>query len=227
MHLGDVFPYPAPVTPVTSSPCHASLPSSPVSDSPSHPPPILAHHLGEIDIPESKADLLSLLSPYRSCVSLPSEPLGKTDAVQHSIHLTSGSTPTYVPAYRIPHSRRAMVDDAVRAMLQDDVIEPAASPFNAPLFLVPKSDGGLAAEQSQATCCIKIKIKIKAKQLPGIYWRRRDGEECCGCRKECGRQGHECGHRGCHAEIQGRPVLRAPKKIHQQKTARGAAENED
>ncbi|XP_045135005.1 uncharacterized protein LOC123518313 isoform X5 [Portunus trituberculatus] len=38
-------------------------------------------------------------------------------------------------------NRRAMVDDAVRAMLQDDVIEPAASPFNAPLFLFPKSDG--------------------------------------------------------------------------------------
>ncbi|XP_045135004.1 uncharacterized protein LOC123518313 isoform X4 [Portunus trituberculatus] len=37
-------------------------------------------------------------------------------------------------------NRRAMVDDAVRAMLQDDVIEPAASPFNAPLFLFPKSD---------------------------------------------------------------------------------------
>ncbi|XP_045135000.1 uncharacterized protein LOC123518313 isoform X1 [Portunus trituberculatus] len=73
-------------------------------------------------------------------VSLPGEPLGKTDAVQHSIHLTPGLTPTYVPAYRIPHSRRAMVDDAVRAMLQDDVIEPAASPFNAPLFLFPKSD---------------------------------------------------------------------------------------
>ncbi|MPC75100.1 hypothetical protein E2C01_069485 [Portunus trituberculatus] len=44
---------------------------------------------------------------------------------------------------------------------------------------------------------------------------------------KCGRQGPECGRRGCHAETRGRPVLRASKKIHQQKTARGAAENED
>ena len=35
VYLGDVLPYQAPVTPVTSSPCHASLPSSPVNDSPS------------------------------------------------------------------------------------------------------------------------------------------------------------------------------------------------
>ena len=134
VHLGDVFPYQSPVTPVTHSTCHAISPSAPVTDT----PPILAHHLGQIDFPAAETELLSLLNAYRSCVSLPGEPLGKTDAVRHAIHLTPGSTPTYVPAYRIPHSRRTKVDEAVRSMLQDDVIEPAASPFNAPLFLVPK-----------------------------------------------------------------------------------------
>ena len=33
------------------------------------------------------------------------------------------------------------MDDAVRTMLDEDIIEPAASPFNVPLFLVPKSNG--------------------------------------------------------------------------------------
>ncbi|XP_045135003.1 uncharacterized protein LOC123518313 isoform X3 [Portunus trituberculatus] len=104
-------------------------------------------------------------------VSLPGEPLGKTDAVQHSIHLTPGLTPTYVPAYRIPHSRRAMVDDAVRAMLQDDVIEPAASPFNAPLFLFPKSDGVWTtldtANFNKIRCGVEQESTTQKKHLRG------------------------------------------------------------
>ena len=143
--LGDVLPYPAPVTPVASSPCHVSLPSPLDPDSSPDPPsvqsPILDQHIGNIDFPEAKPELLALLSTFRSCVSLPGEPLGKTEAVRHSIHLTPGSAPTYVPAYRIPHSRRTLVDEAVRAMIEEDIVEPASSPFNAPLLLVPKPNG--------------------------------------------------------------------------------------
>ena len=143
--LGDVLHYPAPVTSIDSSPCHAAHSSPLATDPPSHPPqdqsPLLDHHVGDVDFPEAKPDLLALLSSYRSCVSLPGEPLGKTEAVRHSIHLTPGATPTYVPAYRIPHSRRTLVDEAVKAMIDDDIVEPAASPFNAPLLLVPKPNG--------------------------------------------------------------------------------------
>lgn len=136
--IGDVLPYPAPVTPIDSLPCHISTSSPLTSDSSSQQ---LDQHLNDVDFHESRPELLALLSAYRSCVSLPGEPLGKTDVVRHSIHLTPGSTPTYVPAYRIPHSRRTLMDDAVKDMLKEDIIEPAASPYNAPLFLVPKSNG--------------------------------------------------------------------------------------
>ena len=135
--LGDVFPYPVPVAPLDSAPCHAILPS----DHDSEPPPILDHHVGDVDFPERKQDLLSLLTSYRQCVSLPDEPLGHTDVIKHSIHLLPDSKPTYVPAYRIPVSRRTRVEDAVRDMLAQDIVEPAASSFNAPLLLVPKSNG--------------------------------------------------------------------------------------
>ena len=124
--LDDVLPYPASVTLVASAPCHTSTSSPPAPDSPLQPPLLLDQHIGDVDFPESKPDLLALLSAYRSCVSLPGEPLGKTDAVRHSIHLTPGSTPIYVPAYRIPHSHRTLMDDAVRAMLDEDIVEPAA-----------------------------------------------------------------------------------------------------
>ena len=139
--LGEVFPYPAPITPIDSSPCHVFTSTSSDPASPTQPPPILDEHIGDVDFPMSKPDLLALLSTYRSCVSLPGEPLGKTDAVRHAIHLLPGSSPTYVPAYRIPHSRRTLIDDAVRTMLDEGIIEETSSPFSAPLFLVPKRHG--------------------------------------------------------------------------------------
>ncbi len=33
------------------------------------------------------------------------------------------------------------MDEAVRAMITEDIVEPAASPFNTPLLLVPKKSG--------------------------------------------------------------------------------------
>ena len=140
--LGDVLPYPAPVTPLDSSPCHTIHSSDHTSpDHDSAPQPLLDHHIGHVDFPEKKQDLLALLNSFRQCVSLPGEPLGHTSIIQHSIHLIPDSKPTYVPAYRVPVSRRTKVDDAVRDMLDQGIVEPAASPFNAPLLLVPKSDG--------------------------------------------------------------------------------------
>ena len=143
--LGDILHYSVPVTCIDTSPCHISQPSpldpDSVKLSSQALSPLLDHHIGDIDFPEAKTDLLALLDAYRSCVSLPGERLGKTEAVRHAIHLIPGSTPTYVPAYRIPHSRRTLVDEAVRTMIEDDIVEPAASPFNAPLLLVPKPSG--------------------------------------------------------------------------------------
>ena len=39
----------------------------------------------------------------------------------------------------MPHSRKAIVESMVSDMLQQGVIEPSVSPFNGPMFLVPKS----------------------------------------------------------------------------------------
>ncbi len=41
----------------------------------------------------------------------------------------------------MPHSRRVLLDEAVRGMLLQDVVEPACSLHNAPLLLVPKKQG--------------------------------------------------------------------------------------
>ena len=104
-------------------------------------PPITDYHIPSVDFPESKEKLLSLLNDFRSTVSLSGEPLGRTSAVTHSIHLTPGSTPSYIPSYRIPHSRRVILERSVEELLKEGVIQPANSPHNSPLLIVPKKDG--------------------------------------------------------------------------------------
>ncbi len=61
---------------------------------------------------------------------MPGEPLGATDKTEHHIKLKSG-----------PHSQRQIVDEQIKDMLEQGVIQHFASPWNSPLFLVPKKDG--------------------------------------------------------------------------------------
>ena len=64
-----------------------------------------------------------------------------TDFTEHHIELKPGTQPIYMPAYRLPHSKRAIIDNQVKEMLDQGVIQHSHSPWNSPLFLVPKKDG--------------------------------------------------------------------------------------
>ena len=98
-------------------------------------------HLQPTDYPEAHDALMDVLTRYRDVIALPGEPLGKTNVVQHKIHLIDNAKPVYIPAYRLPHSKRALVESTVSSMLQDGIIEHSVSPFNSPMFLVPKRSG--------------------------------------------------------------------------------------
>ena len=101
----------------------------------------LDSHVKVVDYPELKAPLLDLLNRHRDVIALPGERLGSTDCAEHYIKLKPDSSPVYVPAYRLPHSQRAVVDQQIRDMLDQGVIQPSKSPWNSALFLVPKKDG--------------------------------------------------------------------------------------
>ena len=75
--------------------------------------------------------------------ALPSEerPLGKTSLLEHRIDLVDNARPFKIPAYRIPHSRKALVSKEIKAMLESGIIEESTSPYSSPLLLVPKANG--------------------------------------------------------------------------------------
>ena len=85
--------------------------------------------------------MIDLLLDYRSVIALEDDQLGCTQVITHKINVPQGTPPMYIPAYRVPHSQRKIVNDAVDKMLKDKVIEPSDSPWNFPLVLVPKKNG--------------------------------------------------------------------------------------
>ncbi len=72
---------------------------------------------------------------------MPGEPLAATTCIEHYIKLNVGTQPIYVPAYRLPHNQRKIVEEHIRDMKAQGVIQDSLSPRNSPIFLVPKKDG--------------------------------------------------------------------------------------
>ncbi len=93
------------------------------------------------DYPELKGPFLKLLHQYHDVIALPGEPLGTTDTTEHKIRVKPDTKPVYMPAYRLTHSQRQVVDEQVKDMLDQGVIQQSRSPWKSPLFLVPKKDG--------------------------------------------------------------------------------------
>ena len=101
----------------------------------------LEAHVKVVDFPAEKQRLHDILVAHRQAIALPGEPLGVTDRVQHHIDLQRDTRPIHVPSYRLPHSQRQVAQNLVQGMLDEGIIQESYSPWNSPLFLVPKKDG--------------------------------------------------------------------------------------
>ena len=105
----------------------------------------LETHVRVVDFPAEKQRLLDTLAAHRQAIALPGEPLGVTDRVQHHIELQPNTRPIHVASYRLPHSQRKVAQKLVDGMLDEGIIQESYSPWNSPLFLVPKKDGSYRA----------------------------------------------------------------------------------
>ena len=92
---------------------------------------------------KDRTSLLQLLARHRQAIALPGETMGRTDTISHRIALQPGSNPAYTPSYRLPHSHREKAQEMVDDLLCKGIIQESHSPWNSPLFLVPKKDGTL------------------------------------------------------------------------------------
>ena len=67
--------------------------------------------------------------------------LERTNVIEHRINLIDNSKPAFVPNFRLPVSRRNIVESLTKSMENEGIIKKSLSPCNLPLLLVPKKDG--------------------------------------------------------------------------------------
>ena len=91
---------------------------------------------------EEQQQLKDLICSYSDVFALDASELGTTDIVQHTID-TGDHSPIKQPLRRTPFALRAKMDELVREMLSQGVIEQSKSPWASPVVLVSKKDGGL------------------------------------------------------------------------------------
>lgn len=88
--------------------------------------------------PAQQIVITRVCNEYRDIFYLPGDKLTATDTIQHEIPLLHNTPPVHVKPYRIPQAQKEEVDRQVKKMLEEGIVRPSSSPYNAPIVLVPK-----------------------------------------------------------------------------------------
>ena len=93
-------------------------------------------------VPEPfRSQLQKLLEKHRGVFGTDITDIKQTDVYTHHIELED-TTPAYQRPYRLPFAHREIVKKEIDRMLAAKIIEPSVSPYNSPIILVKKSNGG-------------------------------------------------------------------------------------
>ena len=88
--------------------------------------------------PENKEKLQSLIIEFAHDFFLKSDPLPSLQSkFQHEIHTTT-DVPIFVKNYRFPFIHKPEVEKQTQTFLKMGIIKPSNSPYNAPIWIVPK-----------------------------------------------------------------------------------------
>jgi hypothetical protein len=82
----------------------------------------------------------SLLEHYGHLFQEPKE-MPPSRAMDHHIPLILGATPINVKPYRYSPSQKDEIENQLKEMLRNGIIQPSVSPFASPVLLVKKKDG--------------------------------------------------------------------------------------
>jgi transposase InsO family protein len=89
-----------------------------------------------------KEQFWQLVWQYEDVFSSGKFDLGRTSVVKHEIRLTEPH-PVHKKQFRIPWDHQQLVREHIAALLRAKCIRTSRSPFNAPIFCVPKPHGGM------------------------------------------------------------------------------------
>ncbi|KMQ92398.1 enzymatic polyprotein endonuclease reverse [Lasius niger] len=86
---------------------------------------------------EEKNHVETILYKYKDCFFLPRDKLKSSNNASHSIPTTNNIS-VHVKQYRYPPIHREEINKQVNKLLENNIIKPSSSPYNAPLWIVPK-----------------------------------------------------------------------------------------
>lgn len=86
---------------------------------------------------EETTMLTNLCHQFKDIFYSPDIPLSATNLTKHHIR-TKTDAPIFTKTYRYPHVHRNEVKQQINKMLNEKIIEPSESPYNFPIWVVPK-----------------------------------------------------------------------------------------
>lgn len=87
---------------------------------------------------EEKREITNIIAKYADVFQLSEDKLGTCNVYKQQIHIKPGAVPSYSKPYRVPFEQREEIKKQISKMLEDNIIESAASPWSAPILIVPK-----------------------------------------------------------------------------------------
>ena len=87
--------------------------------------------------PEERTAIEKVVSEFQDIFHLGNQPLSFTNRIKHKIR-TTDEIPIYSRNYRFPEIYREEIDRQVEEMLKQGIVQHSDSPYNSPIFLVPK-----------------------------------------------------------------------------------------
>jgi len=87
--------------------------------------------------PEERRNVLSLVERHQDRFYLPEDLLGQTTITSHKIP-TTDDLPINTKQYRFPPIHKVEINKQVSQLLSNDIIRASISPYNSPVWVVPK-----------------------------------------------------------------------------------------
>jgi hypothetical protein len=89
---------------------------------------------------EGEQEIRQICTEYVDVFKLPGDKLTSTSAVEHCIPTPTIPTNRAITLrnYRIPEHHQTEVDNQIKQMLKDEILQPSQSPWNFPILIVPK-----------------------------------------------------------------------------------------
>lgn len=86
---------------------------------------------------KTTGELVDLISKYGDIIKTDEEKLRSTNLLKHKI-VTKNEAPCYTRNYRYPVQFKEQINEEVRKLLQNKIIRKSNSPYNSPVWIVPK-----------------------------------------------------------------------------------------